>query len=182
MAEREAGNVIDAASQKSAGPASIRGLARILGKSHVSVRRAILRGDLPRSCVVRDGTPVVLDADLAVIEWRASRAGQPVRGPARHGTSRGISHQRARLELRKLELDVAEREGRLLSADAVRRLLDVWRDELLRAFFAEPERRLLLQSVRAVRQSEEWRGIMKDDQGWRTEPGSHASGDTPLGG
>ena len=117
------------ASQKRPGPApskgSIRGLAKRLGVSHVAVLKGVRSGRFPRAIGAdAKGRPVVLDAELAAKEWAAGATRPPSNGVSPGQPAQGsLSEAQRMLALerhKKLALEVGEKSGALLDADAVR--------------------------------------------------------------
>jgi hypothetical protein len=122
---------------------SLRELARRLGVTDKAVRNAVASGRLRRS-IGKDakGWPVVVDPELATIEWKEN-AGKPsaraAAEPARAAESAPSAPSPAQGELidtdtlvgaqrmatiergRKLKMENDLREGRLLEADKVRK-------------------------------------------------------------
>jgi hypothetical protein len=113
-------------------PLSQRAYAKLRRVSVEAVSKAIRDGRLRESVVIVAGKPKIRDAELADREWAANtqqRVDQPTAAPPRdppeyiaHRTNReGAAARRELAQAKLAELELAEREGKLIPIDVARR-------------------------------------------------------------
>lgn len=113
-------------------PLSLRAYAKLRGVSPEAVSKAISTGRLRESVTTVGGAPKIADAELADREWGANtqqRVDQPAAASPRdppeyiaHRTAReGAAARRELAQARLAELELGEREDKLIPIDVARR-------------------------------------------------------------
>lgn len=113
-------------------PISLRAYAKLRGVSPEAVSKAVSTGRLRESVVMVGGAPKIADPAAADREWEANtqqRVDQPAAAAPRdppeyiaHRTAReGAAARRELAQAKLAELELAEREGKLISLDDARR-------------------------------------------------------------